>query len=95
MVAFLLICPGSTIGQIVKPNDAPKPLSPAETSHRFTVPPAKQKGVRSLYFSLDSDMNAAEADAIRRSHQRTPARALAISQKDNMQRNMDESPYQL
>lgn len=39
MVAFLLICPGSTIGQIVKPNDAPKPLSPAETSQRFTVPP--------------------------------------------------------
>ena len=39
MVAFLLICPGSTFGQIVKPNDAPKPLSPAETSQRFTVPP--------------------------------------------------------
>ncbi|MEQ1831098.1 MAG: hypothetical protein ABL921_34445, partial [Pirellula sp.] len=38
MVAFLLNIPGSTFGQIVKPDDAPKPLSPKETGQRFKVP---------------------------------------------------------
>ena len=39
MVAFLVSIASSMFGQIVKPDDAPKPLSPAETGQRFTVPP--------------------------------------------------------
>ena len=38
MVAFLVITPGSLFGQIVKPGDAPKPLSPMETQQSFKVP---------------------------------------------------------
>ena len=43
MIAFLLNIPGSTFGQIVIPDDAPKPLSPMETGlatkiHRGSEP---------------------------------------------------------
>ena len=39
MVAFLVSISGSIFGQIVMPDDAPRPLSPTETGQRFTVPP--------------------------------------------------------